>query len=199
MSLFNFLRWNKQWEREHAVKTRSGGVLVDTGENGSIACGEVEKESAPKLSLDEIREALQKIAEIIGDDEEVEHNHHVEAGHHVEVKMTIGQVAELAPFIFRNVRDVESSTEPVKVIVNDPHEQFATGRVVTTIGRLACNVREDLLIPEFEKYYDRDVCLPLQLVMSLVPQDEEMPSSFSWPPTNGTEPAYSGLHATNSP
>ena len=109
------------------------------------------------------------------------------------------QVAELAPFIFRNVRDVESSTEPVKVIVNDPHEQSATGKVVTTIGRLVCNVREDLLIPEFEKYDDRDVYLPLPLVMSLVPQDEEMPSPFSWPPTNGTEPAYSGLHATNSP
>ena len=160
-----------------------------------------------KLTLDEIRLALSRIAEIITDEDpdEVQES---EAGDFSALTMTIAQVAQLQPKVFRSPEKVAGNTTEVTVMVKDLYQQLGSGKVTTTTGKLLHEVLEDFLNPDFDRYRADDVSLPLNLAVTAVQPDElkkrttsqerddgadSIPNLFSAPGQTSGVPTSKGL------
>jgi competence protein ComEA len=124
------------------------------------------------LTLDEIREALAKIAEIINDD--AEESKEDEKGDFTVVDLTIAQIAELVPHVFLDIGAIENPTQTVPVKFPELYRQLSGGKVSTTVGRMLAAMSEELLVPDYEKYRKDDVDVPLNLVVGAVKPEELM-------------------------
>jgi len=122
------------------------------------------------LTLDEIREALAKIAEIINDD--AEESREEEKGDFTIVDLTIAQIAELVPNVFQDLGAIEQPTQTVPVKFPDLYQQLSSGKVSTTVGRMLSAMSEDLLVPDYERYRKDEVDVPLNLVVGAVKPEE---------------------------
>ena len=122
------------------------------------------------LTLNEIREALAKIAEIINDDSE--ESREDEKGDFTIVELTIAQVSELVPKVFRDLGAIDQPRQAVPVKFPDLYQQLSSGKVCTTVGRLLASMSEDLLVPDYEKYRKDEVDVPLNLVVGAVKPEE---------------------------
>ena len=123
--------------------------------------------------LDEIREALRQIAEIIGEDERPREDY--STGDFTIVEMPLARVAELVPSAFPKGRVPDGQERTlVAVAVKDLYTQLGKGKVVTTVGRMVDQVSEDLLSPDYVRYLREEVSIPLNLVVTSVRPDELM-------------------------
>lgn len=122
------------------------------------------------LTLNEIREALAKIAEIINDDPEEAREE--EKGDFTIVELTIAQVAELVPKVFLNLGAIDQLSQEVPVKFPDLYQQLSSGKVCTTVGRMLASMSEYLLVPDYEKYRKDEVDVPLNLVVGAVKPEE---------------------------
>jgi competence ComEA-like helix-hairpin-helix protein len=154
-----------------------------------------------KLNLEEIRAALDKIAEIIHDDEERERKAETSGGNFTAVEFCIRDVVNLVPHLFRDRERAAGSPGKVSVWVEDLFEQLKSGKVTTTVRRVVAEVEEDLLVPEYVECQKDTVSIPLHLAVTAVRPDElkkrtarterdsgldAMPNLFSPPSEAGT-------------
>ncbi len=165
-----------------------------------------------KLNLDEIRAALDKISEIIRDDEERERLEETASGNFTSVDFSVHQIAQLVPKLFRAPEELSSDGGPhANVLIDNLYEQLASGKVITSIGRLVAEVDEDLLAPSYVEARNDTIAIPLYLVVSSVRPDElmkrtshteseisldDMPNLFN-PPSAPEEPQTSGIEGSD--
>ena len=223
MSLLKFLFKDKQAKREEpagevavAEPVAETEVAPSELETRVLPPDDVVEDHAPepqpvaaapaddtrKLDLDEIREALRKIAEIISDDDKQERDREVASGNYSTLNLTVGQVAGLVPEIFRDPATATENGQYCKASVKDLYEQLAAGKVQTTLNHLAGEIDEDLLVPTFENRREDVVNIPLNLAVTAVQPDElkkrttvderddgldEMPNLFNAPSVAGTD------------
>jgi DNA uptake protein ComE-like DNA-binding protein/predicted regulator of Ras-like GTPase activity (Roadblock/LC7/MglB family) len=127
------------------------------------------------MSLDEIRLALEKIAEIIQEDEEKEVQEELSKGNFTSVDFSISQVAGLAPNLFRDPEAAAKiKDQHASVLIDSLFEQLSKGKVTTSAERLLKQVQEDLLIPDYLNHRKSEINIPLHLVVSSVRPDELM-------------------------
>lgn len=151
------------------------------------------------LNLDEIRAALEKISEIIRDDEEREHKEEAAAGNFTELDLTVGVVAGLIPHLFRDAAAAAKSTDRVQVLVEDLYEQLKTGKVSTTVRRVVAKVEEDILVPEFVEYQKDAVSIPLHLAVCSVRPDELKKRTSSEERDDGLDAMPNLFHRPSEP
>ena len=125
-----------------------------------------------KLNLEEIRAALDKIAEIIHDDEERERNAETRAGNFTPVEFTVGDVANLVPHLFRDRDKAVFCGDKVTVQVENLYEQLKSGKVTTTVRRVVAEMDEELLVPEYVECQKDTISIPLHLAVTAVRPDE---------------------------
>jgi len=124
------------------------------------------------LSLDQIREALEQIAEILKDDDERAAQEDI-AGNFTTIELTLGQIVDMVPGIFQNASVPQDHTdETVSIYIENLYEQLSTGNVTTTVGRIVSEISENFLVPDYESYRKDDISIPLDLIVASVQQDE---------------------------
>jgi len=127
------------------------------------------------LDFDEIRSALDQIAEVLGRGEGYDMLK-MKSGDFTAVPIPLQEVVQLCPEVFEQSALAEQGHEQTKVtvLVESIFEQLSRGRVTTTVSNLVADVPDDCLVEQEkrEALSEKSISLPLPLVVSCISPEE---------------------------
>jgi competence ComEA-like helix-hairpin-helix protein len=175
MSVLNFFKKDKQdsEEREPVGEaiTPVSPQLVAVSPQGPVA-QENEGSGGEVLDFDEIRCALDQIADVLGRGEGYDMLK-ATAGDVTAVELSLKDLLECKPELF-DVNEVSPADEDKKanVLIKDIFTQLGKGKIVTTVGNLVADIPNDYLVQGIADKREEEVSLPLPLVVSAINPDE---------------------------
>lgn len=123
------------------------------------------------LDLERIRTMLAKIAEILGEEDDVDEDANI--ANLSMVDLSIGQLEELAIEIFKEGHPrQEIAGRNISVRIENLYDQLKTGRVTTTMSRLLREVPHEILSNPADALSKDEVSIPLHLAVTSVRPDE---------------------------
>jgi competence ComEA-like helix-hairpin-helix protein len=170
MSMLGFLFKDRHNQNPDVLATRSAGV--DAPNHPGLGSGGNGGAPPTAPNFEEIRHALNQIAEVLGRGEGYDLLK-VSTANITAIDLPMSDVIKVCPEAFQSPwPDGPGAHRPVSVLVEDVFDQLSKGRIETSVKNLVADVPPDYLVDQVEKLYENSVSLPLALVVSAVNPDE---------------------------